>query len=105
MFPSRLRYLVAGADAILLIAAVLDDPGLEEMRIMAEDELALDALVEVHTSDELRRAVNAGATLIGANNRDLRTFEVSLQTSERLIAEASRDTLMISESGLQTAGK
>jgi indole-3-glycerol phosphate synthase len=94
---------LVGADAILLIAAVLDDPLLQQMRIIVEDELALDALVEVHTSDELRRAVNAGATLIGVNNRDLRTFKVSLQTSERLIAEAPRGTLMISESGLQTA--
>jgi indole-3-glycerol phosphate synthase len=92
----------AGADAILLIAAVLDDTALAQMRMIAEEELRLDALVEVHTSDELRRAVNAGAKLIGVNNRDLRTFEVSLYTSERLAAEAPRDALIISESGLQT---
>ena len=94
---------IAGADAVLLIAAVLDDSLLEKMRAMAEDELGLDALVEVHTTEELQRALNSGAKLIGVNNRDLRTFEVSLQTSERLIASAPPDRVMISESGLQDA--
>src|SRR5947207_13388598 len=94
---------VAGADAILLIVAALDDDSLGELRKVAEDELGLDALVEVHTSDELRQALNAGAKLIGVNNRDLHTFEVSLNTSERLIAEAPRDKVMLSESGLQSA--
>jgi indole-3-glycerol phosphate synthase len=51
----------------------------------------------------LRRALDAGATIIGVNNRDLRTFQVSLSTSERLIAEAPRDRILISESGLQSA--
>lgn len=92
---------VAGADAVLLIAAALDDDALTKLRATAEDRLGLDAVVEVHTSEELRRAVVAGATLIGVNNRDLRTFRTSLETSERLIAEASRDQIMISESGLQ----
>ncbi len=68
---------------------------------MAEDELALDALIEVHTSDELHRALNAGAKIIGVNNRNLQTFEVSVSTSERLIAEAPPDRLMLSESGLR----
>jgi indole-3-glycerol phosphate synthase len=94
---------IAGSDAVLLIAAVLDDSLLEKMRAMAEDELGLDALVEVHTTEELQRALNSGAKLIGVNNRDLRTFEVSLQTSERLIAGAPPDRVMISESGLQDA--
>ncbi len=71
------------------------------LRATAEDELGLDAVVEVHTSGELRRAVSTGARLIGVNNRDLRTFQTSLETSERLIAEAPRDRIMISESGLQ----
>jgi indole-3-glycerol phosphate synthase len=93
----------AGADAILLIAAILNDRALEQMRMIAQDELGLDALVEVHTSDELRCALNAGARLIGVNNRDLRTFEVSVRTSECLIAEAPDDTVMISESGLRSA--
>lgn len=91
---------VAGADAILLIVAALDDDSLGELRKVAEDELGLDALVEVHTSDELRRAVNRGAKIIGVNNRGLQTFEVSLNTSERLIAEAPQNSIMISESGL-----
>jgi len=92
-----------GADAVLLIAAALDEVSLSRLRALAEDELGLDALVEAHTSGELRRALNAGARIIGVNNRDLRTFRVSLNTSERLIAEAPRDRILISESGLQSA--
>ena len=92
-----------GADAVLLIAAALDDGALAKLRATAEDELGLDAVVEVHTSEELRRAVMTGARIIGVNNRDLRTFRTSLETSERLIAEAPRDRIMISESGLQGA--
>ena len=57
----------------------------------------------MHTSEELRRALNAGAKMIGVNNRNLQTFQVSLETSERLIAEAPRDRIMISESGLKNA--
>ena len=92
---------LAGADAVLLIAAALDDGALARLRATAEDELGLDAVVEVHTSGEMRRAVSAGARIIGVNNRDLLTFRTSLETSERLIAEAPRDRIMISESGLQ----
>ena len=92
----------AGADAVLLIVAALDDASLAELRTLGEDELGLDVLVEVHTSQELSRAVNAGARLIGINNRDLGTFKVSLSTSERLIAEAPRDKILVSESGLQS---
>src|SRR5438094_3076860 len=92
-----------GADAVLLIAAALDDGALAKLRATAEDELGLDAVVEVHTSEELHRAVTAGARIIGVNNRDLRTFQTSLETSERLIAEAPRDRTMISESGLKGA--
>jgi indole-3-glycerol phosphate synthase len=94
---------IAGADAVLLIVAAVDDRLLRELREIAEDQLGLDALVEVHTSLELRRALNAGANIIGVNNRDLQTFQVSLETSERLIAEAPRAKIMISESGLQSA--
>ena len=90
-----------GADAVLLIAATLDDAALAKLCATAEDELGLDALVEVHTLEELHRAVRTGAKLIGVNNRDLRTFRTSLETSERLIAEAPRDQIMISESGLR----
>jgi indole-3-glycerol phosphate synthase len=91
----------AGADAVLLIVAALDDGTLAKLRTTAEEEFGLDALVEVHTSEELRRAVKTGARIIGVNNRDLRTFRNSLEASERLIAEAPRDQIMISESGLQ----
>jgi indole-3-glycerol phosphate synthase len=98
-----LEAAVAGADAVLLIVAALDETSLSELRTLAEDELGLDALVETHTSGELRRALNAGARIIGVNNRDLRTFRVSLKTSEHLIAEAPRDRILISESGLQRA--
>ncbi len=94
---------IAGADAVLLIASALDDAALAKLRAIAEDELRLDALVEVHTSEELRRALNAGAKIIGVNNRDLRTFRTSLETNERLIAEAPRDRVMVSESGLRDA--
>ena len=94
---------VAGADAVLLIVAALDDSMLGDLRDIAEDQLGLDALVEVHTSEELHRALDAGAKIIGVNNRNLQTFQVSLETSERLIAEAEDDKIMISESGLQDA--
>ena len=93
----------AGADAILLIAAALDDETLLKLRTLAEDDLRMDALVEVHTSDEMKRAKAAGATLIGVNNRDLRTFTVSLDTSLSLAREAPPDALLVSESGLHSA--
>jgi len=91
----------ARADAILLIVAALDDEMLSRLRRVAEDELGMDALVEVHTSEEMKRAVASGATLIGVNNRDLRTFEVSLNTSLSLAREAPSEALLISESGLR----
>ena len=93
----------AGADAILLIVAALDDELLLRLRRLAEDELQMEALVEVHTSEEMRRAVACGAKLIGVNNRDLRTFEVSLETSLSLAREAPSEALLISESGLKTS--
>ena len=91
----------AGADAILLIVAALDDETLWQLRRVAEDELGMDALVEVHTSEEMKRATASGATLIGVNNRNLRTFEVSLDTSLSLAREAPSEALLISESGLR----
>jgi len=94
---------VAGADAVLLIVAALDDRSLSDLREVAEDQLGLDALVEVHTSAELRRALDARANIIGVNNRNLHTFQTSLEISERLIAEAPHDRIMISESGLQNS--
>ena len=94
----------AGADAILLIVAALDDDLLLRLRRLAEDELGLDALVEVHTREEMRRAAACGAKLIGVNNRNLRTFEVSLETSVSLAREAPSEALLISESGLNSSG-
>ena len=94
---------VAGADAILLIVAAIDNELLRHLRSVAEDELGMDALIEVHTEEELQRAADCGATLIGVNNRDLRTFEVSLGTSARLIQYAPPDVICVSESGLDSA--
>src|SRR5215207_3888382 len=94
----------AGADALLLIVAALDDETLSGLLHTAEDGLGMDALVEVHTADELGRAVAAGARIVGVNNRDLRTFGVSLETSIELSELAPAGTLLVSESGLRDAG-
>jgi indole-3-glycerol phosphate synthase len=93
----------AGADALLLIVALLDDQLLKQLLAMTEDELGMDALVEVHTREELRRATQAGAHLIGVNNRDLRSFDVSLDVSLDLAEQAQSQATLISESGLRTA--
>ena len=89
-----------GANALLLIVAALDDETLRKLRAITEDELGMTALVEVHTKSELDRAVNCGARVIGVNNRDLRTFNVSVDTSLQLARVAPRDTVLVSESGL-----
>src|ERR671927_1898422 len=78
----------AGAHALLLIVAALDDATLARLRRLAEDELKMDALVEVHTEEEMRRAARAGARIVGVNNRDLRTFNVTLETSRALAPHA-----------------
>ncbi|MEP6698346.1 MAG: indole-3-glycerol phosphate synthase TrpC [Verrucomicrobiota bacterium] len=93
----------AGADAILLIAAALDDTDLTRLRTLAEDEFGLDALVEVHTAEEMGRAANCGAKLIGVNNRNLQTFETSLETSEKLSSLAPEGVTLVSESGICSA--
>lgn len=93
----------AGADAVLLIAAALDDEELARFRRLAEEELGLDALVEVHTEHEMKQAQRAGATLIGVNNRNLQTFKVSIEVSERLAGRASAKTILVSESGLKSS--
>lgn len=90
----------AGADALLLIVAALDDQTLTRLRILAEDDLGMDALVEVHSLGEFERAVASGARLIGVNNRNLRTFEVSSKTSIRVGYAAPPDVTLVSESGL-----
>jgi indole-3-glycerol phosphate synthase len=83
-----------------LIVAALSDTQLSNLRRVTEDELGMDALVEVHDSNELQRALDAGAGLVGVNNRDLRTFAVSLDTSIELARAAPSNLLLISESGL-----
>lgn len=90
----------AGADAVLLIVAALDDQQLESLRHLAEDELGMDALVEAHNAEEMDRAASCGAKLLGINNRDLRTFAVTLETSVKLARLAPREALLVSESGL-----
>jgi len=93
----------AGADALLLIVAALDGDSLVRLRTITEDDLGMDALVEVHTSEELGRAVQAGARVIGVNNRDLSTFEVSLETSVQLASRTPDGAVLISESGIESA--
>ena len=94
--------VVAGADAILLIVASLDDAMLMKLYNRART-CQLDVLVEVHDLDEMERALNIGADMIGINNRNLRTFEVDLATTEALAEEIPNDTVAISESGIRTA--
>jgi indole-3-glycerol phosphate synthase len=88
-----------GADAVLLIAALLDPVSLRALREQA-NALSLDVLVEVHTEQELDSALGAGARLIGINNRDLKTFEVNLATTERLAPLIPRETVAVCESGI-----
>lgn len=90
------------ADAILLIVAALPErQQLHDLRLLAES-LGMDALVEVHDEWELETAVESGATLIGVNNRDLRTFEVSLETTFRLLRYFPEGITRVSESGIET---
>jgi indole-3-glycerol phosphate synthase len=90
-----------GADAILLIVAILQDNQLARLLRLAEG-LAMAALVETHDADEVKRALDAGATLIGVNNRDLRDFSVDLNTSLRLRKLVPPETTFVSESGIHT---
>jgi indole-3-glycerol phosphate synthase len=90
-----------GADACLLIAAALDPPQLRELHA-AVDAHGMDALVEVHNEAELQTALDAGADLIGINNRNLHTFEVSLQVTERLAALVPDGVVLVSESGIKS---
>ncbi|HEX2260931.1 MAG TPA: indole-3-glycerol phosphate synthase TrpC [Candidatus Binatia bacterium] len=90
-----------GADAVLFIAALLEPSRLRELREQAT-ALSLDMLVEVHTEEELNAAIKAGAQLVGINNRDLRTFEVSLATTERLAPLIPTGMVAVCESGIDT---
>ena len=92
----------AGADAVLLIVAALRPVELKVLHDHAR-RYGLDALVEVHDEHELAIAVDAGARIVGVNNRNLRTLAVDLDASERLIARMPADVVAISESGLKTA--
>ncbi|MBF82912.1 MAG: indole-3-glycerol phosphate synthase [Acidobacteria bacterium] len=91
----------AGADAALLIVAALEDNILASL-LASVEALGLAALVEVHDEMELERAVGAGAGIIGVNNRNLRTLEIGLETTARLIERMPGDVIAIAESGLRT---
>jgi indole-3-glycerol phosphate synthase len=88
-----------GASAILLIVAILSDGQMNELGALARS-LGLDCLVEVHDEAELERALACGAELLGVNNRDLRTFHTTIETSERLVRLIPKHLLVVSESGL-----
>ena len=92
----------AGADAVLLIAAVLDDTALADLLGFAH-EIGLRALVETHDAEEVKRAVQAGAGIVGVNCRDLRNFSTDVTLLERLIGEIPRPCLRIAESGIRDA--
>lgn len=91
----------AGADAVLLIVAALTPQQLQSLLAQA-DELELDALVEVHTPPEMMIAIEAGARIIGMNNRSLETFQIDLAATEHLAPLAPSGTILVSESGLRT---
>jgi indole-3-glycerol phosphate synthase len=92
-----------GASAVLLIASVLEEEGALEFFIDLSHSLALSALVETHDEAEVKRAVNAGAKIIGVNNRDLSDFSVDIETSIRLREQVPEGVLFVSESGIATA--
>jgi indole-3-glycerol phosphate synthase len=92
-----------GASAILLIAALLDDADLQTLAGLAND-LGLDVLLEVHDATEMTRALAVDGVIIGVNNRDLRTFAVSLGTTENLAGSVPRGRLLVGESGIRDHG-
>jgi indole-3-glycerol phosphate synthase len=91
-----------GADAILLIAAILTEREMRDFRELAE-HYRMAALVEVHEAEELERAVASGARMIGVNNRNLHTFEVNLRTALRLVEKIPEGAIKVAESGIHSA--
>jgi indole-3-glycerol phosphate synthase len=91
----------SGADAVLLVAAIVDDGELTGL-ISAARGLGLEALVEAHDEEELARAIGAGAAVVGVNNRDLRTLRVDVDTSARLIPRVPRGVIAVAESGIRS---
>jgi indole-3-glycerol phosphate synthase len=92
-----------GADALLLIAAILKPPEIGELLELAHS-LQMHCLVETHNEEEVKKAVESGARIIGINNRDLNTFKVDLETTSRLRPLIPDDRIVISESGLKNRG-
>lgn len=92
---------VIGADAVLLICSLLDTDTLREY-LKITDSLGLSALVEAHTKEEIEAALDAGAKIIGVNNRNLKTFEVDLDTCIRLRESVPKERLFVAESGIKT---
>jgi indole-3-glycerol phosphate synthase len=92
---------MAGADAILLIVAVLGDSDLERLHSLART-LGMGVLVEVHDEAELQRALRLGAQVVGVNNRNLRTFEVDIETTGRLRSAIPAGTVVVAESGIRS---
>ena len=90
------------ADAVLLIVRILTEEQLVQC-MQAADRLGMEPLVEVHSEPELRTALGAGAHVIGVNHRDLRTFQIDLTLSERLVPKIPAGKLIVAESGLQRA--
>lgn len=88
-----------GADAILLITGILDDAQLRSFYQLSS-ELDLDALFEAHDEEQMDRALNAGAQIVGVNNRDLRDFTIHLDTTKRLSKMVPRDRVFVAESGI-----
>jgi indole-3-glycerol phosphate synthase len=95
---------LADADAVLLIVAALEQDELRSLYSTAR-ELGLDVLVEVHDRDELGRALELGADIVGVNNRDLRDFSVDIERTARLMDEMPEGVIVVSESGIATAGQ
>jgi indole-3-glycerol phosphate synthase len=99
VYQSRLL----GADAILLIVSILSDDELKKFQVVS-NILGMQCLVEVHDRNEVERALESGARIIGINNRDLKTFNVDLKTTENLMNNIPHDRLVVSESGIKTSG-